>query len=191
MVVSFHFRERVCSAITGFPQKQMPMDAIFAHFTSIESPLHHRVPGSNFLYTFVVYTLLLPGSLCAYYPSCTSCNNTFCGDTAIPYPFGLQGSGCAPPSFQINCEHGARRVIGIEGHSYAVVDAFRNNLTSTIVDDDYFQDCKSSYESFDDLDDYSVFDSIQIQNFSLKVLKCGTLCVYDGVHLTSLSCNLD
>ncbi|XP_057860671.2 LEAF RUST 10 DISEASE-RESISTANCE LOCUS RECEPTOR-LIKE PROTEIN KINASE-like 1.2 [Cryptomeria japonica] len=167
----------------------MPMDAILAHFTSIHSPVHHTMSRFDLLYTFIFYTLLLSGALCAN-PNYTSCSyNQTCGGIGILYPFGLRGSGCGLPSFQIDCVD-ERRVIEIGSHKYTVVDVFLDNHTSTIVDEKYFQLCTSSYDSFDGINDSSAFYNITEQSFSLKILKCGsgTLCLLDGVLSPSLSC---
>ncbi|GLJ09774.1 hypothetical protein SUGI_0115670 [Cryptomeria japonica] len=143
----------------------------------------------DLLYTFIFYTLLLSGALCAN-PNYTSCSyNQTCGGIGILYPFGLRGSGCGLPSFQIDCVD-ERRVIEIGSHKYTVVDVFLDNHTSTIVDEKYFQLCTSSYDSFDGINDSSAFYNITEQSFSLKILKCGsgTLCLLDGVLSPSLSC---
>lgn len=166
----------------------MPMAAILAHFTSIQSPVHHPMSRFNFFHTFIVYTILLPCSLCA--DLIYTCKNQTCGGEDIPYPFGRRGSGCGLPSFQIDCVEESRRVIEIDSQNYTVVDIFRNNQTSTIVEDDYFSGCASSYYIFDEIYDKSIFDSVEQLNITLKVRKCGTLCLLDDVS-SALLCPLE
>ncbi|GLJ58192.1 hypothetical protein SUGI_1453280 [Cryptomeria japonica] len=156
----------------------MPVAAILSLFTSIKSPLHQPMSRFNLLYAFILYTLLLPCSLCAdvSYTNCES--NQTCGGIKIPYPFGLRESGCGLPDLQVDCEDKGHLVIEIGNQRYTILNFFPDNQTSTITEDTSFQNCSFSYNLNEDaIQDGGLFDQIQRHNISLQVLVCGLQCV--------------